>query len=527
MRSDVRCGGLIMPVRPAPSRERHEVVHPEFGSASRGTMRARSAIGLEALPRTSRPFAMSTPKPPKPRAAPSVDADDATDGDGIRSMLGAGMMDPPSLDASSVGSAGNSAEATADAVAAQTPQVAVRFTAVPSRTRLAIILAALAMLGPFSIDTYLPAFPEIERSLDASAIQVQQTMTAYMLAFAVMILWHGALSDALGRRIVILVSLVVFVVASFGCASAHSIQYLWGFRIIQGLSAGAGIVVGRAIVRDLYAGPEATKLLSLVTMIFAIAPAIAPILGGWIVEAFDWRTIFLALFVYSFLLLWASWRLLPETLPVASRQPLNAASLWSSYKSVFGTLRFHAYAGTVALNFVGLFLYVASAPVFIISHLHLSARQFGWFFIPSVAGIFLGALLANRLAGRWTVGRQVRAGFVLMGCASIVNVAYHATLPAMVPWSVVPIFFYTIGMSLCAPGVTLMVLDLFPTHRGVAASCQSFVQTMLGAVAAGLLAPILSASALSLAVGQVCSVFLALAFWRVGRSRRLAGPRTQ
>ncbi len=468
---------------------------------------------------------MSPPLPSKPD--PDRDEAAAIEPEAIRSMLGAGTMESSALDASSLGRGSNSDEARADDVAAHHVSAPPRKVTVPSRTRLAIILAALAMLGPFSIDTYLPAFPEIEQSLGASAIQVQQTMTAYMLAFAAMILWHGALSDALGRRIVILVSLVVFVVASFGCASAHSIQYLWAFRVIQGLSAGAGIVVGRAIVRDLYAGPEAEKLLSLVTMIFAIAPAVAPILGGWIVETFDWRTIFLALFVYSAVLLWASWHLLPETLPPAMRQPFNASSLWNSYKSVFGTVRFHAYAGTVAFNFVGLFIFVAAAPVFIIELLHLSQREFGWFFIPSVAGIFLGALLANRFAGRWKIGKQVRAGFFLMGSASIANLVYHAFLPAMIPWSVVPIFFYTIGMSLCAPGVTLMVLDLFPTHRGVAASCQSFVQTMLGAVAAGVIAPILSVSVLWLAAGQVACVFIALGFWRIGRSRRIAGPRTR
>ena len=464
--------------------------------------------------------------PPASQKPSPVD-DDTTDPDGIRSMLGAGLMDPPSLDAAAFGSGTNSAEAQADDVAARRPEPTPRVVAIPSRTRLAIILAALAMLGPFSIDTYLPAFPEIERSLDVSAIQVQQTMTAYMLAFAFMILWHGALSDALGRRNVILVSLVVFVFASFGCASAHSIQYLWAFRVIQGISAGAGIVVGRAIVRDRYAGPEAAKLLSLVTMIFAIAPAIAPILGGWVVETFDWRTIFLGLFVYSALLLWATWRLLPETLPPSQRQPFNGTSLWHSYRSVFGTLRFHAYAGTLAFNFVGLFIYVAAAPAFILEHLHRSQREFGWFFIPSVAGIFLGALLANRLAGRWKIGRQVRAGFVLMITASVVNLVYHALEPAMVPWSVMPVFFYTMGMSLTAPGVTLMVLDLFPTHRGVAASCQSFVQTMLGAVAAGVIAPILSVSALWLAIGQTICVFIALGCWRIGRSRRIAGPRVQ
>src|SRR5215211_3590986 len=122
---------------------------------------------------------------------------------------------------------------------------------------LALMLAALSMLGPFSVDTYLPAFPNIQATLHATPIEVQQTLTAYMFAFAVMMLWHGALSDAYGRRNVILVSLFVFAVASLGCAAVHSIEYLWAFRILQGVSAGAGIVIGRAIIRDLYSGAKA------------------------------------------------------------------------------------------------------------------------------------------------------------------------------------------------------------------------------------------------------------------------------
>jgi len=117
---------------------------------------------------------------------------------------------------------------------------------------LALILAALAMLGPFSVDTYLPAFPDIQRSLGATALEVQQTLTAYMFSFAVMILWHGGLSDAFGRRSIILVSLAVFAVASLACAAVHSVEYLWVFRMLQGISAGAGVVIGRAIIRDLF-----------------------------------------------------------------------------------------------------------------------------------------------------------------------------------------------------------------------------------------------------------------------------------
>jgi DHA1 family bicyclomycin/chloramphenicol resistance-like MFS transporter len=148
---------------------------------------------------------------------------------------------------------------------------------------LATLLAALSMLGPFSVDAYLPAFPRIQETLHATPLEVQQTLTAYMLAFAVMSLWHGALSDAFGRRNVVLVGLIVFAVGTLGCAAAHSVHYLWVFRIMQGISAGAGVVVGRAIIRDLYSDAPAARLLSMVTMIFSIAPAIAPVLGGWIV----------------------------------------------------------------------------------------------------------------------------------------------------------------------------------------------------------------------------------------------------
>lgn len=184
-------------------------------------------------------------------------------------------------------------------------------TVVINSSALAIMLAALSMLGPFSIDTYLPAFPNIQASLNASALEVQQTLTAYLFSFAVMILWHGALSDAFGRRNIILVSLAVFAVATLACAAVHSIEYLWVFRMLQGISAGAGVVIGRAIIRDLYAGSAAERLLSLVTMIFSIAPAIAPILGGWIVKHSDWRTIFLALFAYAVLLLIYCYKRLP------------------------------------------------------------------------------------------------------------------------------------------------------------------------------------------------------------------------
>jgi DHA1 family bicyclomycin/chloramphenicol resistance-like MFS transporter len=386
-----------------------------------------------------------------------------------------------------------------------------------SNAGLATLLAALAMLGPFSIDTYLPAFPAIQANLHASSIEVQQTLTAYMLSFAAMTLWHGALSDSFGRRNVIIIALGIFAVASFGCAAAHTIHYLWVFRILQGVSAGAGMVVGRAIIRDLYEGAPAERLLSLVTMIFSIAPAIAPILGGWVVSYSSWRNIFLLLLVYTLLLIWACYKYLPESLPVEKRQPFSAEFLWASYKNVFKSPLFHLKAGTIAFNFAGLFLYVSAAPAFITQHLKLGTNQFGWQFIPSVAGIFLGALAANRLAGKITVWKQVSIGYVFLIGASIFNVVFHLFWPPMLPWSVTPLFFYCFGMSLVAPGVTLLVLDLFPHIRGIVASCQSAMVTLLGAIVAGIVAPALDHSALSLAAGQMTFALAGMALWYTGR----------
>ena len=400
------------------------------------------------------------------------------------------------------------------------PLPPVHRMALPGTVLLASLLAGLSMLGPFSIDAYLPAFPNIQADLKATPIEVQQTLTAYMLAFAAMVLWHGALSDAFGRRNVILVSLVIFAIGTFGCAASHSVHYLWIFRIMQGVSAGAGVVVGRAIIRDLYSDTAAIRLLSLVTMIFTIAPAIAPILGGWIVAYADWRSIFLALLGYTVLLFIYCYKRLPETLPPDKRQPFNPRFLWQSYSAIFSSPLFHMKAGVVALNFAGLFLYIAAAPVMLPVHLRLGPDQFGWLFIPSVAGIFMGALAANRIAGKISYARQIGIGFCFLLAAVAVNVLYHSLFAPALPWSVAPMFVYTFGMSIIAPGATLLTLDLFPHIRGTVASCQSFALTLLGALVAGVIAPALSHSVLWLAVGQACCALLALALWVASRLYR-------
>jgi len=386
---------------------------------------------------------------------------------------------------------------------------------------LAALLAALAAIGPFSIDTYLPAFPEIGAALGATQIEVQQTLTAYMTTFAVMALWHGALSDAFGRRRVIIVTISLFGVASLLCACATSIEWLWIGRALQGMSAGSGMVVGRAVIRDVFDGPRAQRLMSRVMMIFGIAPAIAPMVGGALVLAFGWRSIFVFLALFSTLLAWMTWRHLPETLPPEARQSMSPLRLLGAYRSVLGSGAFLLLAFALAFNFNGFFVYVLSAPVFVIEHLGLGPGSFGWLFVPAVAGMMGGSWLSGRVAGRWSGRRSIVTGFAVMIVAVCANLIHAALAVPSLPWSVLPVGIYTFGMSLAMPSLTLFVLDLFPTRRGLASSCQSFTQVGVNAATAGLSAPLLWASPLSLGAGA--SVFLAagllcFAVW-AGRGR--------
>jgi DHA1 family bicyclomycin/chloramphenicol resistance-like MFS transporter len=367
---------------------------------------------------------------------------------------------------------------------------------------IALLLAALSALGPFSIDAYLPSFHDIANKLGASQIEVQQTLSAYLLAFAVMTLWHGAISDRFGRRRVILIALGLFALASAGCAFATRIEQLWFWRAMQGITAGAGIVISRAIVRDLYDGASAQRLMSQITMMFALAPAIAPVIGGWLQTFFGWRSVFAFLVLATAALWLACWKLLPETLPPEKRQSLQPAYLGRTYWKVMTSPAFLFACAALSLNFAGFFIYVLSAPVFLMTHLGLPETGFLWLFGPAMGGLMTGSWLSGRLAGKRSLSQTIALGYGVMIVAVSINLGLNLTLPPALPWSVLPLFVYTTGMALAMPCLTIMALDPFPEQRGLAASCQTFFQSSFNSLAAGLIAPALWASTLNLAFGM-------------------------
>ncbi len=369
------------------------------------------------------------------------------------------------------------------------------------------------MLGPFSIDTYIPAFSGIAQSIGATPVEMQQTLSAYLFGFAFMNLFHGALSDSFGRRPVVLWGLAVFTIASLGCALSQTIGQLVLFRALQGLSTGAGIVVSRAVIRDMFPPAEAQKVMSQVTIYFGVAPAIAPIVGGFLFVHAGWHAVFWFLVAVGVVLFVANWKLLPETLHTSQRQPFEVRHLMHGYRDLCSDPRFLLLALASGVPFNGMFLYVLSAPAFLGDHLGLSPTQFFWFFMLTIGGIMSGAWVSGRMAGKVTPKRQIRHGFLIMLLVSVVNVLANWLFPPHPAWSMLPICIFSFGWALMVPVITLLVLDLHPERRGMASSLQAVIGSTANGLVAGVISPLVMHSTLGLALTSALMMSVGLVAW--------------
>jgi DHA1 family bicyclomycin/chloramphenicol resistance-like MFS transporter len=326
-------------------------------------------------------------------------------------------------------------------------------------------------------------------------------------------LFHGALSDSFGRRPVVLCGLAVFTLASAGCALSQTVGQLVFFRALQGLSTGAGIVVSRAVIRDMFPPEQAQKVMSQVTIYFGVAPAIAPLIGGWLFVHADWHAIFWFLAGIGVVLWVANYRLLPESLHVQHRQPFNVANLMRGYRQLGSNPRFLLLALASGVPFNGMFLYVLAAPEFLGTHLRLAPTEFFWFFMLTIGGITGGAWTSGRLAGRIAPKRQIRHGFMIMLGVSALNVAANFLFPVHVGWAMLPIAVFGFGWALMVPVVTLLVLDLHPDRRGLASSLQAVIGSTANGVVAGVVAPLVMHSTRALALASLLMMGVGLLAW--------------
>jgi len=292
-----------------------------------------------------------------------------------------------------------------------------------------------------------------------------------------------------------------------------TIGQLLFFRVLQGVSVGAGMVVGRAMIRDLYADADAQRVMSMVTMWFGLAPAIAPILGGFLFEAFGWHSIFWFLAVFTLGLIVLSVTAFEETLPEEKRHEFRLQPLMAGYQEVGANVAFLMLSFAAGFNFNGFFLYILSAPVFLPEQLHLGPTQYAWLFVPGIGGIMTGAFISGRVAGKWSREKTVRAGYSIMAFAVLLNIALSVYMAPRVPWTVIPIFIYAIGTSTAFPSLSLLVMDLFPLRRGMATSLSAFLGGIINALVAGVLSPALSHSPLLLSLGMAAMMLSGLISW--------------
>ena len=378
---------------------------------------------------------------------------------------------------------------------------------------LTTIIALMTMIGPFTIDSYLPSFPAIEAEFNISRALLSQSLGLYLAAFAIATLFFGPLADRLGRRWVILISLLFYIVASVGCALSNDYNTFLFFRLMQGIAAAGGLVTGRAIIRDVYSPQDAHHALSRIMMLFAIAPAIAPVIGGWLHELFGWHSVFYFLALFAVIIFFLVLFHIPETLNSEHRQSFHPVNVARVYGRTLMHHRFQVLIFIVAFYFAGLFLYIAAAPTIIYDFLKLESNDFALMFFPMVAGLIFGAWLSGRVAHSWPMERTIKLSLTLMLIGSLLNIAQALWLTPMVISSVIPLMLYSSGIGIAMPAMTVLALDCFPKNRGTASALQGFVQMMANAFVASLAVPFLNQQPIHLAMGQLLLLAIALLLW--------------
>lgn len=383
------------------------------------------------------------------------------------------------------------------------------------------LVASLLMIAPFTVDAYLPSFPAIGHEFGVDQATMQLTLSLYLWFFGGMMLVHGPLSDTFGRRRMVLISLTVYALASVGAAIAGNINELIAARVIQGIAAGAGVVIGRALVRDLFEGATAQRVMSNITLVFAIAPAIAPIIGGVMDTWLGWRSVFWFLALFAALSMAGVFAFMPETVGAHNRQSISPLFILKSYGRALSHAPFMGLTLVFALLFSGMFLYIAAAPMVLIGHLQQTPTDFWKFFVPLVTGLILGSRVSNVLASRFAPMTTVSIGIGIVTLAVIFNVvqsfwfAHHSFNLGewRVWWTVSPIMIYAMGMATAMPSLNLMGLDYIPAQRGLASALQGFTQMILAGIVSGVAVAHLAQNLLWLAWGMAALWLLAALIW--------------
>ena len=392
----------------------------------------------------------------------------------------------------------------------------------PDTLAMTAVLAMLTALGPLSTDFYLPSLPDIVRVMQTDVAGAQATLSAFLFGFAGgQILW-GPLSDRLGRRPVLLTGLGIFMVATLACALAPSIGALTLARAFQALGASGPIVLGRAMVRDLYEGPRAGRELARMGMIMGLVPAVAPVLGGVLQQAFGWRSTFVASLAFAAALIGVVMVLLPETIRSRSREPLSLMAIIRGFGTLLQNRAYRVYVGLTALAYGGLFAFISGSSFVLIGIHGLTPSQYGLSFSFGVLGFILGTILAQRLVGRRGMDGVIGLGVGCLAAGGLVMLICVLTGFAGPFGVIVPMALYACGVGLVMPQSQASAMMPFPDRAGAASSFTGLCQMLFSACVGLLVGHALKSGALPLPLVMSAIGVAALVLFRASAAIRAA-----
>lgn len=361
---------------------------------------------------------------------------------------------------------------------------------------LLLLLSALVALGPLSTDMYLPALPAMVEGLETSISSVQLTISSYLAGFALFHLVCGPLADRYGRRPILLAGLAIFAVATYGCVLSEDIETLLFWRFVQGVGACTGPTLGRAMVRDIY-GARAARALALLAAIMALAPVVAPTLGGWLIKAWPWQVIFWVLLGYALCSALALWFWVPETLPEV--MPLKMGGILRNYLHLLANGRFSGFVMAASVQYAGAFAFLSGSSFILIDLYGVAPEQFGLWFMFIVVGYMLGNVFTASWGGNWPAGTLMVSGGLL---ATVAGAIMIALLLAGIrhPLAIVgPMALYTASVGISMPHAMAEGLAPFPRMAGTASALMGFCQMGVASLAGALVGWTLTTSALPMA----------------------------
>jgi DHA1 family bicyclomycin/chloramphenicol resistance-like MFS transporter len=385
----------------------------------------------------------------------------------------------------------------------------------PETFALTALLAALSAIGPLTTDMYLPSLPDIVRLLDGTTAEGQLTISAYLIGFAAGQVIYGPLSDRHGRKPVLLGAVVLYCFASLICALSTSIEMLIAARALQALGGCGGIVLARAVVRDLYSGSRAGRELSLIGSVMALAPMLAPVAGGIMHTAFGWRSVFFTLVVAGVSGIAVIWLLLPETLVKRAAEPVSFGSVLRSYRVVARNAPYLAYAGIATTSYAGLFAWI-SVSSFVLQNIYgLNPFNFALAFSIGSLGYMSGAMFAARLVVRIGIDGMIGIGSVAMAAGGFAMVGAVALGSTSWLSLVLPMALYLAGLGLVLPQSIAGAMTPFPDRAGAASALLGFAQQVVAALCGVAVGQLLGHTAWPLAIAVALMGGASLLLWLV------------